>query len=153
MDLSAARALIGHEIGLSDWITISQESVDAHAANTADDLWIHTDPERAARETPFEGSIAQSSLLLSHLTNLARAINLHVENVSYQLHYGFDRLRVVQPVPVGSRVRGRFELKGIEPKGHHGVIVHVDVSFEIEGDDIAPALVAEWLVYLRVGDG
>ncbi len=152
MDLSKSKALIGHEIGLSPWIDITQESVNSHAANTADDLWIHTDPGRAAAETPFGGSIAQSSLLLSHLTNMGRAIELPVDNVAYQLHYGFDRLRIVQPVPVGSRIRGRFELNSIEPKGHHGVMVHVDVSIEIEGDDIAPALVAEWLVYVRVAE-
>ena len=151
-DLSNLKALVGHEVGVSDWITVDQESINAHAANTADDLWIHTDPERAAAETPFNGSIAQGFLVLSHLTNMARAISLPLEDVSYQLNYGFDRVRMVQPVPVDSRIRGRFELNRVESKGHHGLLVHLDVSIEIEGDDIAPAVVAEWVAYLRIDD-
>lgn len=152
MDLSDLKALAGHEVGVSDWIEVDQQSIDNHAANTADDLWIHTDPERAAKETPFNGSIAQGFLVLSHLTNMARSISLPLDNVSYQLNYGFDRVRMVQPVPVNSRIRGRFELNRVEAKGHHGILVHLDASIEIEGDDIAPAVVAEWVAYLRIGD-
>lgn len=151
-DLSELKALIGHEVGVSDWIRVDQQSIDTHAANTDDDLWIHTDPERAASETPFGGSIAQGFLVLSHLTNMARAISLPLQGISYQLNYGFDRVRMVQPVPVDSRIRGRFELSRVESKGHHGVLVHLDASIEIEGDDIAPAVVAEWLAYLRIED-
>ena len=151
-DLSNLKAKIGHEVGVSDWIVLDQQSINTHAANTADDLWIHTDPERAAAQTPFGGSIAQGFLVLSHLTNMARAITLPLENVSYQLNYGFDRVRMVQPVPVDARIRGRFELRSVERKGHHGLLVHLDVSIEIEGDDIAPAVVAEWVTYLRVDD-
>lgn len=151
-DIEELKHLIGREVGLSDWISITQENIDTHARNTADDLWIHTDPARAAAETPFEGSIVQGSLVLSHLTNMARSISLPVEDVSYRLSYGFDRVRMVQPVPVNSRIRGRFELNRIEPKGHHGILVYVDASIEIEGDDIAPAVVAEWMVYLRLAD-
>jgi len=152
MDLTELKARIGHEVGLSPWVEVTQESIDAHAANTADNLWIHTDPDRARAETPFGGTIAQGFLLLSHLSNMSRAIDLPVENVAYVLNYGFDRVRMVQPVPVGSRIRGRFELAGAEPKGHHGVIIHLDASIEIEGDDVAPAVVAEWLAYFRLTD-
>jgi acyl dehydratase len=151
-DLSDLKALIGHEVGVSDWIRIDQKNIDTHAANTEDDLWIHTDPQRAKSETPFGGSIVQGFLVLSHLTNMARAISLPLQGISYQLNYGFDRVRMVQPVPVNSRIRGRFELSRVEPKGHHGVLVHLDASIEIEGDDIAPAVVAEWLAYLRIDD-
>lgn len=151
-DLSELKALIGHEVGVSDWIRIDQQNIDNHAANTDDDLWIHTNPEQAAQQTPFDGSIVQGFLVLSHLTNMARAISLPLQGISYQLNYGFDRVRMVQPVPVNSRIRGRFELKSVESKGHHGVLVHLDASIEIEGDDIAPAVVAEWLAYLRLED-
>jgi acyl dehydratase len=151
-DMSDLKALIGHEVGVSDWVLITQQNIDTHAANTDDDLWIHTDPQRAEQQTPFGGSIAQGFLVLSHLTNMARAITLPLPDISYQLNYGFDRIRMVQPVPVNSRIRGRFELSRVEPKGHHGVILHLDASIEIEGDDIAPAVVAEWLAYLRRSD-
>jgi len=152
MDLTELKARIGHEVGVSPWVQITQESVDNHAANTADNPWIHTDPERARAETPFGGTIVQGFLLLSHLTDMSRAIELPIENVAYVLSYGFDRVRMVQPVPVGSRIRGRFELAGVEQKGHHGVVVRLDASIEIEGDDIAPAVVAEWLAYFRLTD-
>lgn len=144
--------LFGHDIGTSDWILLDQGKIDRHAANTGDDSWIHTDPERAARETPFGGATAQPFLLLAHLTEMAKAVRIPIPGVVYRQNYGFDRVRIVQPVAAGSRIRGRFELKKAEPKGHHGLLIHLDASIEIEGDDIAPAVVAEWLAYLRLED-
>ncbi len=144
------RHLIGHEVGVSSWIRIDQQKIDDHAANTGDNSWIHTDPERAKRETPFGGTIAQSFLLLAHLTDMAGAITLPLQGVAYRQNYGFDRVRMVQPVPVDSNIRGRFELKKTESKGHHGLLIYLDCSIEIEGDDIAPAVVAEWLAYIRL---
>ncbi|MCY3795091.1 MAG: MaoC family dehydratase [Gammaproteobacteria bacterium] len=143
---------IGREIGVSPWVRIDQKRIDAHARTTGDDAWIHTDPARAARETPFGCTIAQNFLLMSLLTDMAQATNLPTDGVAYRTSYGFDRLRIVQPVPVGSRVRGRFELRKIEAKGHHGVLVYLDASIEIEDDDLAPALAAEWLIYRRLED-
>ncbi len=141
---------VGHEIGVSPWVMIDQDNIDLHAKNTGDDGWIHTDPDRAAKETPFGCTIAQSFLLVSHLVDMSKALQLPNEGVAYSLNYGFDRVRIVQPVKVGNRIRGRFELKKVEPKGHHGLLVYLDASIEIEDDDIAPALVAEWLAYLRL---
>ena len=150
--LDMLRAYIGQEVGLSPWVRIDQRRIDAHARNTGDDLWIHTDPERAATEAPFGCTIAQNFLLISLLTDMAQATRLPTDGVAWRTIYGFDRLRIVQPVLVGSRVRGRFELKKVEPKDHRGLLVHLDAAVEIEGDDIAPALVAEWLVYRRLED-
>ena len=144
--------LIGHEVGLSEWIRIDQEMIDTHARNTQDDSWRHTDPLRAAREMPYGGSIAQSFLVLSHLTHMVDSVNIPIPGIVYRQNYGFDRVRVVQPVPAGSRIRGRFELKGLEPKGQHGMLIRLDMSIEIEGDDVAPAIVAEWLAYVRLAD-
>ncbi len=141
---------VGKDVGVSDWITIDQAAINAHAQQTGDDGWIHTDPERAAAETSFGSTIAQGLLLISQFTRMARAINLPMVGVSYHLNYGFDRLRIVQPVPVDSRIRGHFELKKVESKGHHGLLLYLDASIEIEGDDIAPAIVAEYLAYLRL---
>ena len=146
------KPFVGHEVGLSPWILVDQNRIDAHAASSGDDLWIHTDPVRAAAETPFGCTIAQSFLLVSLMSDMAKATNLPTDGVAWRTIYGFDRLRIVQPVRVDSRVRGRFELKKVEPKDHRGVLVHLDAAIEIEGDDIAPALVAEWLVYRRLVD-
>ena len=144
--------LFEHEVGTSDWITIDQQKIDTHARNTGDDSWIHTDPERARKETPFGGATAQSFLLLAHLTDMVKAVRIPIPGVVYRQNYGFDRVRIVQPVPAGARIRGRFVLKKAEPKGHHGLLIHLDASIEIEGDDVAPAVVAEWLAYLRLED-
>ncbi|MCZ6458088.1 MAG: MaoC/PaaZ C-terminal domain-containing protein, partial [Gammaproteobacteria bacterium] len=93
------RHLNGHEVGVSQWIRIDQRMIDDHAANTGDDSWIHTDPARAKLETPFGGTIAQSFLLLSHLTEMASAIDLPLEGVAYRQNYGFDRVRMVKQNP------------------------------------------------------
>lgn len=141
---------VGKDVGVTPWITIDQAKNDAHAHITGDDSWIHTDPERAASETPFGTTIVQGFLLLSHLTQMAKSLNLPTQGVAYTLNYGLDRVRIVQPVAVNSRIRGRFELKKVESKGHHGVLAYLDVSIEIGGDEIAPAVVAEWLAYMRL---
>lgn len=150
--IAEAHHLFGHEVGLSHWIEIDQQKIDDHARSTADNSWMHTDPERTARESPFECTIAQSFLVLSCLTDMVSAVEIPIPGISYRQNYGFNRVRIVQPVKVDSRIRGRFELNRIEPKGPHGMLVYLDVSIEIEGDDIAPAVVAEWLAYVRVGD-
>lgn len=143
---------VGRDVGVTPWITIDQAKIDAHARTTGDDSWIHTDPKRAAAETPFGTTVAQGFLILSHLTEMVGTLNLPGDGVAYSLNYGFDRVRMVQPVPVNSRIRGHFELKKVEPKGHHGVLAYLDVSIELEGDDIAPAMVAEWLAYMRLAE-
>ncbi len=142
--------LVGKEVGVTPWIVIDQAKIDNHAQNSGDDSWIHIDPDRAAKETPFGSTIAQGFLLLSVLPDMAKSLTLPREGVAYTVNYGFDRVRIVQPVVVDSRVRGRFELKKVVSKGHHGLIAYLDTSIEIEGDDIAPALVAEWLAYIRL---
>lgn len=144
--------LFGHEVGLSDWILIDQKKIDEHASATNDNSWMHTDPERTASESPFGAPIAQSFLVLSCLTDMVAAVEIPIPGIVYRQNYGFDRVRIVQPVKVDSRIRGRFELNRIEPKGPHGMLVHLDVAIEIEYDDIAPAAVVEWLAYVRVGD-
>ena len=144
--------LFGHEVGLSDWILIDQQKIDDHARTTRDDSWMHTDPARTAAESPFGCTIAQSFLVLACLTDMVAAVKIPIPGIVYRQNYGFDRVRIVQPVRVNGRIRGRFELNRIEPKGPHGMLVHLDVSIEIEGDDIAPAAVAEWLAYVRVGE-
>jgi acyl dehydratase len=143
---------VGKDVGTSPWISIDQAKINTHANTTGDDSWIHTNPDRAAAETPFGGTIVQGFLLLAQLTEMAKSLTLPTDGVAYSLNYGLDRVRIVQPVPVDSRIRGHFELKKVESKGHHGVLAYLDVSIEIEGDDIAPAMVAEWLAYMRLKD-
>ena len=150
--ISSFKDRVGKEIGVSDWIKVDQALITRHAETTGEDVWIHTDVERAKRESNFGNTIAQGSLIISFLSQMFRSIELPEEGVAYLLNYGFDRVRIVQPVITGTRIRGRFELKRLEQKGHHGLLAYLDVAIEMEDDDIAPALVAEWLVYFRLDE-
>jgi acyl dehydratase len=135
--------LIGQEVAVGDWFEVAQERINLFAEATEDRQWIHTDPERAARESPFKSTIAHGFLTLSLLSDMMmRAIS--VGGVRMGLNYGLNRVRFVSPVPVGARIRGRFTLAAVEEiKG--GVQATWNVTVEREGND-KPACVAEWLV-------
>src|SRR5918997_5804849 len=104
---------VGREVALSEWVEVSQERIDAFAEATEDRQWIHVDPERAARESQFGGTIAHGFLTLSLLSELGRTA-LSVGGVRMGINYGLNRVRFVAPVPAGSRIRGRFRLAALE---------------------------------------
>ena len=135
--------LVGREVAVSEWVEVSQGRIDAFAEATEDRQWIHTEPERAARESPFKGTIAHGFLTLSLLSEMGRTA-MTVGGMRMGLNYGLNRVRFVSPVPAGSRIRGRFTLaavKGIEG----GAEATWKVTVEREGGD-KPCCVAEWLV-------
>jgi len=144
VDFAAARRRIGEELGTNGWAAVDQGRIDAHARATGDDDFLHSDPERAAREGPFGRTIAQGSLLLSMLVGFVNEIAPLAEHVAYALNYGFDRVRFVRPVLEGSRVRGRMALRDVRPRGDGRFVVVLDARLEVEGQ-AEPALVAEWL--------
>lgn len=152
--LAGLQARIGQELGVSGWIPMTQEKFDAFAAVTGDADWMHNDPARCARESPFGGkTIAQGHLLLSHLSQIAEALMPKAESrVAYALNYGYDRVRVIRPVAVGSRIRGRLRLKEIRPKGNGQYVFKNEATIEVEGSD-QPHLVAEWLFFVQVAEG
>lgn len=135
-------ALIGQEVGVSDWILIDQERINAFADATLDHQFIHVDPEAAAK-TPFGGTIAHGFLTLSLMSQMSYQATPVLEGVTMGVNYGFDKLRFIQPVPSGSHVRGRFKLLSAEDKGGRWLIKH-EVTVEIDGQ-AKPALIAEWL--------
>ena len=149
--LEDLRARVGEEIGVSDWLTIGQDRIDAFADLTGDHQFIHVDPERAA-ETPFGGTIAHGFLTLSLLTWFAAGVRPRIEGTRHGVNYGFDRVRFVAPVPAGSRVRGLFRLTSLEERAPGEVTQHYEVTVEIEGG-ARPALVADWITrsYLEAG--
>ena len=137
------KLLVGHEVGLSEWVGVSQERIHSFAEATEDRQWIHTDPERAARESPFRVTIAHGFLTLSLLSEMGRTA-VAVRGVRMGINYGLNRVRFVSPVPAGSRVRGRFTLAAVEEiKG--GAQATWGVTVEREGGD-KPCCAAEWLV-------
>jgi acyl dehydratase len=138
----ALRGKVGSELGTSGWIEIDQAMIDAFADLTRDRYFIHVDPQRAAA-TQFGSTIAHGFLTLSMLSSMAYQAVPAVEGTRTQVNYGFNRLRFISPVPVGSRIRGRFVLKSFEANGTRWQAVY-DVTVEIEGKP-KPALAAEWI--------
>ncbi len=140
--LSDLHKYVGQEVGISDWIDITQEDITAFARLTHDEQWIHVDPERAARESPFKTTVAHGFMILSYASKFAYE-TLEIQDVSMGLNYGLDRLRFTSPTPVNSRVRGRLTLLEVEEKSP-GLKYKVSIVFEIEGQE-KPACVAVWL--------
>jgi len=143
--LAEAQEWIDRETGVSEWLTVSQEDVNQFAETTRDHQFIHLDEERARRETPFGGTIAHGFLTLSLLSHLgASAGTVRMAGTRIMINYGLDRVRFLNPVRVGKRVRGRFELMSVEEKKPGQFLLKHRATVEIE-DDERPALIAEWL--------
>ena len=138
-----ARALLGQELGVSDWLEIDQQRVNDFADVTGDHQWIHVDVERAKTESPFGTPIAHGFLTLSLIPALSKD-NFRVDNAKLGINYGLNKVRFLTPVPVGSRVRVRSELAGVEDKGAAADLT-VKHTIEIDGVE-KPAAVAEMIV-------
>jgi acyl dehydratase len=134
-------SLVGQEVGTSDWVEVTQASIDQFAQATGDAQWIHVDPVRAA-DGPFAATVAHGFLTLSLLSRLFAAA-IAFEDVRMSLNYGLDRVRFPAPVPVGSRLRAVCVLKSFEAVAG-GAQVTLTVTLEREGGT-KPACVAEWI--------
>ncbi len=132
---------IGEEIGVSGWHDIDQTTINAFADATGDHQWIHVDPERAAREVPGGKTIAHGFLLLSLYPALTSEF-FHVEQNSYTLNYGLERVRFTSMVPVDSRVRLRQTIASAEKTKDDGVRLVMEGTLELEGSE-RPAVVAQ----------
>lgn len=140
---------VGKEIGVSHWFEVTQEDVNTFADVTRDHQFIHVDPERAA-QTPFGGPIAHGFLSLSMLSHLAEGgSGVAIKDTKMGINYGFDKVRFIAPVPVGSRIRSRAKLKSVNEKSPGQFLFKQEVTVEIEGSD-KPALLAEWLTMVVV---
>jgi len=140
------RAMIGTEIGLSEWFPIDQGRIDAFAACTEDRQWIHVDRERAAAG-PLGGTVAHGFLLLSLLPHLTRDMPLLALRHKMRINYGLDRVRFISPVRAGARVRNKAVLTSVEKRGFRRVLVKVENRLEVEGGE-KPAMVAELLALI-----
>ena len=133
---------VGEEIGVSPWLTVSQERIDLFAKAIDDPQWIHIDPEKA-KSGPFGTTIAHGFLTLSLLSHLIESTFAFDER-KMGINYGLNKVRFTAPLPSGSRIRARFVLAKYETIANNGVQNTWDVSIEREGGD-KPVLVAEWL--------
>lgn len=132
---------VGQEIGVSDWVEITQERINLFADATGDHQWIHVDVERAKKDMPGGKTIAHGFLTLSLVPMLSQQIS-HVNNVRNGINYGCNKVRFTSPVQAGSKVRARAKLIAAEPMDKGGVRLTNQVTIEIEGQE-RPACVAE----------
>jgi len=144
-NVEEARQWINREAGVSDWQTISQEQVNQFADTTKDHQFIHLDEARARSDTPFGGTIAHGYLTLSLLSFLgADADIIRLKDTRMMINYGLDKVRFLNPVRTGSRIRARFELLSVEEKKPGQVLLKHRATVEIEGEE-KPAMIAESL--------
>jgi acyl dehydratase len=136
-------AMVGRELGVSAWFLIDQARVDGFADITLDHQFVHVDRERA-KATPFGGTIAHGFLTLSLLVHLCLPFIPELANRKLIVNYGFDKVRFAAPVRVGKRIRAQAKLGEVSERKPGNVVMRVDVTVEIEGED-KPALLAEWL--------
>ena len=139
-DVEELRAKIGTEVAVSDWVTVTQERINLFAEATDDHQWIHVDPARAKKESPFGGTVAHGFLTLSLLPRLA-ADALSMPAGKLTVNYGLNRVRFPSPVRAGQRIRARFSPAAIE-EIPGGVQLTWNVVIEAEGSE-KPACVAE----------
>lgn len=124
---------VGHDLGVTDWLTLTQERVNTFADATGDHQWIHVDPQRA-RSGPFGTTIAHGYLTLA-LANLFLPQLVRYERLKMGVNYGCDKVRFPAAVPVGARVRGHGEVVAAETVKGDGVQVTVRMTVQIEGSD------------------
>jgi acyl dehydratase len=137
----ALRALIGQELGVSDWLEVTQDLIDRFAEVTGDHQWIHVDVERARREMPGGKTIAHGYLLLSLLPKLGAGI-YKLSWPSRSINYGSDKVRIVNPVKAGARIRLRQSLVAVEDGAPGAHRITVRQTLEIE-NEAKPAMIAD----------
>lgn len=137
----ALRALIGQELGVSDWLAVTQDLIDRFAEVTGDHQWIHVDVERAKREMPGGKTIAHGYLLLSLLPKLGAGI-YKLSWPSRSINYGSDKVRIVNSVKAGARIQLRQSLVAVEDGAPGAHRITVRQTLEIEGE-AKPAMIAD----------
>ncbi len=145
--LEEVKAYVGKELGVSDWLEVTQENIDQFAEVTGDDQWIHVDRERA-KASPFGGTIAHGYYTLSLAPRFSYDL-FKFEGFAFGVNYGLNRVRFPAPMPVGGRVRMRAKLLSVE-EVPGGAQLTSELTFEREGGE-KPVCVAESLTRVYVG--
>ena len=148
LNMEKLEGYIGKEIGLSDWMKITQDRINAFAECTEDRQWIHVDPEKA-KHGRYGTTIAHGFLILSLLVHLSSQIRLFQKGIRMVTNIGLDKVRFLSPVPVDSRIRNRTVLKEASKKRTNKIYVTLESTVEIEGKE-KPALVGEIVALLMV---
>ncbi len=144
---SQLKELEGSDQGFGEWFEVDQDRINDFADATIDHQFIHVDPERALVETPFGGTIAHGFLSLSLLVHLTTSLPVEIPKMEGQvmgINYGFEKIRFINPVLAGSRVRAQSIVSSVELKEPTAVNITRTITVEIEGEK-KPALIAEWI--------
>ncbi|MEM6628418.1 MAG: MaoC family dehydratase [Bacteroidota bacterium] len=145
-NLAELKQFVGKELPPSEWLTISQEMINSFAEATLDFQWIHTDVERAQKESPFGGPIAHGFMSVSLISKFIEGM-MEVKSAKMGVNYGLNKVRLPHPVPAGSRLRMVGKIAEIEPYGENGAKVTWDCTLELEGIE-KPACVGQFLALL-----
>lgn len=141
LDVANIEEFAGREIGVSDWMVISQSRVNKFAEATGDFQWIHVDVERAKSELPFKGTIAHGYLILSLVPQFFDQV-IEVTGLRYGLNYGANRLRFIAPVPTGSNLRMKVSLSKVEPRPAGDSLLTFDIVMEVGKEDSGKPVMA-----------
>ena len=147
ISITEVKDLVGTELGVSEWLDVSQSRIDVFADATDDHQFIHVDPVRAA-DSPFGGTIAHGFLTLSMLSAMHSEAVPRLKETTFGINYGFNKIRFMAPVPVNSRIRGRFFLKEARLRGPGRMMTTYEVTIEVE-DVKKPAMTATWLTIIQ----
>jgi acyl dehydratase len=140
---------IGEEIGLSEWIEVTQERINQFAEATNDHQFIHVDPELAkSAPTPWDTTIAHGFLTLSLVSYMSATSGFMPAEMQTAVNYGSDKVRFMQAVPVDSKIRGRFILTDAQYKKNGRWLVKTTVTVEIEGIDKPAAIIETLTLYI-----
>jgi acyl dehydratase len=138
--------LIGKEIFISDWTQVTQEQINQFADSTKDHQWIHVDVEKAAKG-PFGKTIAHGFLTLSHLPFFSYQVPLKFEGSKMLINYGLDKVRFINPVISGAKIRDRIVMSSLEQKPDNRILMTQTHTIEIEGQE-KPACIAQALTMI-----
>jgi len=151
-DFNEIKSAVGTEVGVSDWVIVTQDRINRFAEATGDEQWIHVDVKRAKQELPIQTTIAHGLLTVSLVPEFVRSV-MGLHGIKNTLNYGANRIRYLAPVPAGSRLRGRISIKAADDAPPNGLRVTYDITIEIEGGE-RPACVAEMIaVHYQSLDG
>jgi len=139
--------MVGQQITISDWMLLDQPRIQQFGQCTDDQQWIHMDPERAKKESPFEGTIAHGFLTLSLLSPIHLKADYLPKEATQIINYGLDKVRFMTPVKSGKRVRGIVELIEFRPRARNRYMITTKNTIEIEGEK-RPALTSELTMVL-----
>ncbi|MBX3596423.1 MAG: MaoC family dehydratase [Rhizobiaceae bacterium] len=136
------KLMIGQDLSVSEWVLVDQNRINLFAEATGDEQWVHTDPERSRRESPFRKPIAHGHLTLSLVAALGQTIGAIPEETQAAINHGIQNVRFLSPVVVGSRVRLHSKLLAVDDAGPGQYLIRVGNWIEVEGQQ-TPALTCE----------